>query len=172
MLIQTELRIADAWSRPFGGYERCPSIDNQPIEKFLTQLKAIDIIILAEQSEKVVKYKRANDENRTVVPFETQFPENIRVNVLEYLFRDGKGIEFVMKDFNEIHSRPMEGIIGGTSSGIAGVSCTFTYRGDENKTYLIEPVYAALRYVYEQKTFSFPEYFKNLDRKKKLRGRG
>jgi len=151
MLIQAEHRITGYWNRPFGGYEQCPSIDSSPIENFLEELRAADIIILAEQSEKVVKYKLANNENRTVVPIATQFPKNITVNVLEYLLRDGKGLELHMKDFNEVHNQPPRGIIGGTSYGIAGICCKFTYRGEENKLDLIEYVRAALKSVYEPK---------------------
>ncbi len=106
------------------------SLSQESVDKVLAELSRAGVRINPDCSEREVAYTlrtaAGSAERKVVVPLETQFPSNVSSRPTVIYLRNGEGLELALSYFDEVTSKPSEGVIGGSSGGKRGLVCDIT----------------------------------------------
>ncbi len=143
---------------PVGSQIICPRLHDESCEVLLKNLNVAGVLMDSKLSEKTFKYNIKNFERESTVPIETIIPKYIVQHLQSYLLRDGNGLELMLRDWEEISSRPQKGIIGGTFSGRFGISGKLIINREDPKIEIINNVKKALEETYMKRFNENPLY--------------
>ena len=151
MEIREKIFLSIYHQGPVGSRIICPRLHDEPYEVLFKNLHIAGISIDLKLSEKNTRYNIGNLSRESIIPIETIIPEYIIQHLQSYLLRDGNGLELMLKDWENIQSRPQRGIIGGRISGRFGIAGSLTFKGENFNGEIIPNVKRALEETYMKK---------------------